>query len=555
MVSEPSSPADRGRDASGNGPSAERNAGAAPRRSLVAPTVIATVFTAMAMMMSIANQAIAAAWFGAGADYDFYRAASALPNVAMMVLLATLPAVFVPAFVEREVADSPEAAWALASRLLVAVVALTAALALALYALAPWLIGAGVLTQGTQFAPPGRGFTLTTLMLRIQLPNLVLAGAAGVLSGLCLARQAFSRPAAAPLIQTGVMLACIVLLVRPLGILALAVGSTLGPLAQVLFLLPVLRGGFRPRFDIWHPELRRMALMLAPLLAAALVSKGADLVETRVASGLAVGSLATIGFASVISDRVGNLVAQGVGLTSFPELSRHAAERDRRAFRERFSLALRFTLLIAIPTAVGLGVLRDRLVAVLLQHGRFSAADTRQVGLTLLAFLGVFVAGAVGRVVANGLYAQRRAGTLALVGLLGMLLYVALARSLPARVEPPVVGLAAAWSVTNLVNLILAFLVLRRHCGPLDGGRILRSALRMALAAAAMGAAVHVTDSRVAPWVLALEDPWRSMALAVELALLAALGFGLYAGLLRRLGGSEVAGLSAALTRLARRPA
>lgn len=509
----------------------------------------------MAMVTSVANQAIAAAWFGAGPDYDFYRAASTLPNVAMLVLLSTLPAVFVPAYLDREVNESREAAWALASRFLVGVVVVTGGLAIALFALAPWLIGAGVLTQGPQFAPPGRGFELTTLMLRIQLPNIALAGAAGVLSGLYLARHSFSRPAAAPVIQTGVMLASIILLVRPLGILALAVGSLLGPLAQVLFLLPVLRGGFRPRLDLGHPEVRRLALLLVPLIAAALVSKGADLVETRVASGLAVGSLAIIGFASVISDRMGNLVAQGVGLTSFPELSRHAAGRDTLAFRERFSLAVRFSLLIAIPTVVGLAVLRDRLIALLLQYGRFSAADTRLVGLTLVAFLGALFTAAIGRVVANGLYAHQRPRVLALVGLVGMLVYIALARTLPAHFDPPVAGLAAAWSLTNVVNLTLATLALRRQCGPLDGARIARAALRMTFAAAVMGVAIYLGDRWIAGWILGLTGLRRSLALAAELALLAALGFWLYAEILRRLGGSEVAGLTAALGKLRRRQA
>ncbi len=523
------------------------------RRSLVRPTAVATAFTAVAMAASVANQALAAALFGAGADFDFYRASSSLPNLFMLVLVSAIPVVLVPAFIALEAHRSADEAWALASRFLVGVVVATGAVAIALGVAAPWLIGAGILTDGPAFAPPGRGFALTTWMLRIQLANIVLAGMAGVLNGLHLARGAFTRPAAAPVIQTGAMLATILALHRPLGVVSLAVGSVLGPLAQVVFLLPVLRGGFRLRLDLGHPDVRRLALGLAPLVGAALISKSADVVETRVASGLPTGSLATIGFAGVIADRVSNLVSQGVALTTFPDLTRHAASGDTRAFRERLSQAIRFTLLVAIPTIVGLAVLRDRLIALLLQRGRFTADDTQMVGLTLLGFVGVLAATAAGRAVTNGLYAHERSRITAVVGVAGTALYAVLAWRLPRGFEPPVVGLAVAWSITNLFNLAVLTGLLRRQVGPLDGARIARSALRMAAAAGMMGAAAAGVDGVVAPSILALPEPARSAALAVELAALGAGGFALYLALLGRLGGTEGRGLAAALRGLGRR--
>ncbi len=526
--------------------------GAPHRRSLVGPTAVATAFTALAMATSIANQAIAAALFGAGADYDYYRAASTLPNLFMLVFVSTIPVVCVPRLIDAEVNRSAAEASALASRVLVGMALASGGLALGLCALAPWLVGGGILAHGPAFTPPSRGFTLTTWMLRVQLANVVLAAVAGVLTSLHLARHAFTRPAAAPAIQTGVMLVAILVLHRPLGVVALAVGSVLGPLAQVIVLAPVLRGSFRPRLDLGHPDVRRVASALVPLVAASLVTKGADLVETRVASGLATGSLAVIGFASVIADRVSNLVSQGVGLTSLPDLTRHAAGGDRAAFRERFSLAMRFTLVVAIPAIVGLAVLRERLIALLLERGRFTAGDTRMVGLTLLGFAGVLVATTAGRTVTNGLYAHQRSRATALVGIAGTAIYVALAYTLPPRFEPPVAGLAVAWSITNLVNLAALAWLLRQQSGPLDGARIARSALRMVVAAGVMGAAVHWADRTVAADLLALQGTARSAAIAAELCFLGVAGFALYLALLSALGGTEGRGLAAALRGLVR---
>src|SRR5258708_29871125 len=67
-------------------------------------------------------------------------------------------------------------------------------------------------------------------------------------------------------------------------------------------------------------------------------------------------------------------------------MAHQASGGDYEAMKKTFGFALRIVSFITIPAAVGLVILREPIVQVLFQHGRFVAESTRLTARALLYY-------------------------------------------------------------------------------------------------------------------------------------------------------------------------
>ena len=97
--------------------------------------------------------------------------------------------------------------------------------------------------------------------MRIALVSVVFQGLAGVLTAALYAQNRFALPAFATATYNIGIIVGVLLLARPLGPQAMAVGLVLGALAQFLLqasgLAPFWRA-YRPRIDLADPGVRRI---------------------------------------------------------------------------------------------------------------------------------------------------------------------------------------------------------------------------------------------------------------------------------------------------------
>lgn len=541
-----------------------------PRASLARPAAMATGATLAGALLGALTMAVVAALRGTGPQVDAYYAASTLPNLFMIVVPPAVAPALVPVFADLKAREGEAAAWAVASRFLIWMTLIFTALSLMLWLAAPWIVS--LLVAGEAFDVGGSNWQLCLTMLRIQLPNIALSALSGVLAGLHYARKRYVLPSATPLINSAATLLGALALWPSLGIVAVAVGSLLGPLLQVILLAPILREGFRWRKAVGtsaaepaaafldedldedradDASLRRLFKLQAPIVLAGLVAKAGPLIEAPIATSLGAGSLAVLRFGGQIASVATRILSRGIATTIFPELAEHAARSDGTAFRQRHSLALRYTMLVSMPAVAGMIVLREPMVALLLQRGAFDAASTREVGLVLLGLSGSILAVALGNTVTNALFAQSDTRTPAIQNVAFTLLYIPLALILARSVQPGILGVALAQTITAFLRVAARLRSLRRRIGPVDGRRILDSALRMAAACLPMVWLVQASHDQLAAPLLALapKDPWRSLALMAELGLLSLLGVIAYWIGLKLLRVPEAAGFEAGLRR------
>jgi putative peptidoglycan lipid II flippase len=278
------------------------------------------------------------------------------------------------------------------------------------------------------------------------------------------------------------------------GINLLGLGTTLGIVIQSIALFPIVkRAGFsfRLRFDFRRAEVSEIGGMAGWMLGYVLSQFAANLVLTVVADIASSRHGATNGtgysaftYANQLFQMPYAIIGISVISALLPRMSGHATDRRYSLVRQDFSTGVRLASVIVVPAAVFLGILGAPICELLFAHGSLSVSEARYVGevfgmlsLGLVPFM-------VTQLQLRVFYSFHDNRTPGIIGFV-MLVVGVIGDLVALNVLPPsqvVVGLGAVYGLVTVVGAAIAWPLLLRHVGSLDGWRITRSLVRMFLA-------------------------------------------------------------------------
>jgi putative peptidoglycan lipid II flippase len=420
--------------------------------------------------------------FGASGLVSVFYVASAVPTMIYDLLIGgTLSAALVPVFSQVMEEEGRPALWAVFSRVASLVAIVLAAVVLLIEALAPqiaWLLGGG-------FDPELQA--ALARMLRIIGPAVLFFGLSGMVTGLLYALKRFTYPAfGAAVFNLGIVVAAPLLAGR-LDAFSLAVGVLLGSVLQLLIQTPDLRDA-RLRFslDLAHPALRRILALYLPIGLGLLVSNAQIAIDRRLASGTGESSVAWMANATTLVQLPHGLVAVAISLAVLPTLSRLSARDDLAGFRTTLGQGLRLVLALILPATLGLLVLGKPIISLLFEHGEFVAYDTLWTARALYVYLAGLVFAAIDWPLNYAFYARHDTLTPALVGVLSVGIYLAVALALVGPLG--MLGLVLADSAKHLGHALTMLILTRRRIGILAAFRLGQTAAKALLASAGMAA-------------------------------------------------------------------
>jgi putative peptidoglycan lipid II flippase len=461
-------------------------------------------------LMGLLRQVLITGAFGASADLDAYYAATRLPEIVFnLVAGGALASAFIPTFTSfLEHKKKPEA-WQLASSIVNLITLILIAICVLAWIFAPQLVG-GILVPEFDAAQQA----LTVELLRIQLITPILFGASSLLTGILNAHQNFLLPALAPSMYWLGIIIGVFAFVPSLGVHGLAWGAVLGAGLHLGVQLPSLVK-VKPRYQVMlglHlASVRQVGRLMAPRLLGVAVVQLNFLVNTIVASGMAAGSLAAITVAFSVMLMPQQAIGQAVAIAALPTFSAQVARGKWDELRNSFVSTLRAIFLLAIPATVGLILLREPIVALLFQRGKFGPEDTQLVAWALLWFAAGLVGHSVVEIASRAFYAQQDTRTPVLVGTGAMGLNVVLSLSLPALFAQmgwmPHGGLALANSAATFLEMLVLLYIMNKRLKGLENSRLLQGLAQALIGSAVMGAAIWGWLASVgvqANWVIAI---------------------------------------------------
>jgi putative peptidoglycan lipid II flippase len=484
------------------------------------------------------RDALIAALLGAGAVADVFLVPFQIVSAARRLIgEGALNAALVPAWLKVRETQGNASAALFASRVLgtltfgLAVVALVIALVAALQ------FGALHLDRGFG------GVNAQVLTVWLMLPYLALAAPVAVLIALLNAQMRFGLAAFAPLLFNLLLIAVAFALLTLWRVetttAAVILAGTIG--AAGLVQLRVLQSsnatkavGFtRPDFD---PQMRAFLGQALPGMIASAAPQLLMLAGIAFAAATP-GAASWLYFASRLIELPLGLVGVAMGTVMVPLIARAQQDNSEAAAQhERDALSLAFAL--AAPACVGLLVLSPDITRVLFQHGAFTPDDTAWTASCLATLALGLPMQVVSKTLSASFFGRGDTRTPMIATLAGLAVTIVLAAVMRSG-GAPLIALAVAGGA--LVQAAWLIVVRPRDMVGLSRATAIRFVAIVA-AATLMGAVLYFADM-----MLGASESWAPAA--IKLAVLIALGLGIYALVLRALGVVTLGDVKAALKR------
>jgi putative peptidoglycan lipid II flippase len=348
----------------------ERSRSDAIQTTLVRAAIVTVVVTLSGSVLGLVRDLLLARLFGANGGTDAFLVAWTVPETAFpLVVEGAMSFLMIPLF-SRALTDASAEMHAIRGvvaatlpRVVVVLVTLSATVALG----APVLVR--VVAPG--LADPALAVTCT----RLTSITVLTFGITGYLSAALRARHVFGAPAAIHLAYNIGILGLMWTLHGRLGIVSAAAGVALGSVFMVVVQLPsfLRHVGLPRRFTVGGSAVTLGAF--APIGVYTLARQAQVFVERFLGSSLAPGTISHLNYAQKVA-QMPMLVALLVCTVTFPTLARAVAAGDAATARRRLEADLRTVTALIFVAVAYLVVFAPVIVRVLLEHGRFGAADT-----------------------------------------------------------------------------------------------------------------------------------------------------------------------------------
>ena len=316
------------------------------------------------------------------------------------------------------------------------------------------------------FATTPEKFQLTSDMLRVTFPYILLISLSSLAGAILNTWNRFAVPAFVPTLLNVSMIVFALFLTPYFDppVMALGWAVLVGGLAQLLFQLPHLKKiGMLvlPRLNLRDTGVWRVMKHMLPAILGVSVSQISLIINTIFASFLVAGSVSWMYYADRLMELPSGVLGVALGTILLPTLSKTYANKDRQEYSRILDWGLRLCFVLVLPCSLALAILSEPLTVSLFQYGEFTALDASMTQRALIAYsvglLGIILI----KVLAPGFYAQQNIRTpvkiavftLVVTQLLNLVFIVPLQHA----------GLALAISVGACINAGLLFWQLRKQ--------------------------------------------------------------------------------------------
>ncbi len=483
-------------------------------------------------VLGLVRELIFAAFFGAGFATDAFIIAFRIPNLLRDLFgEGALSAAFVTTFTAKLNNEGEKSAWRLANLVNNGLFLVLSLIALLGIIFSPQIVGL------LMDISPKRGtidpvkaqltFDLAVQMTRIMFPFLLMISLAAVAMGVLNTKGLFGIPASAstmfnvgsifggllcsyffaPDYIAGIASAIIHGQQPQLSqqaaaraIIGMAIGTLIGGICQWLVQVPSLRKvGYR-----WQPVLsfkdegvQQVMKLMAPAIIGAAAVQVNVLVSTNFASSLGEGPVSWLNYAFRLIQFPIGVFGVAISTATITKTAREAAQGKLDDFRKTIASSLRLTMLMTIPSTIGLVVLAKPIIGMIYERGRFTASDTNQTAEALMFYaLGLSAYSAI-KVLAPAFYALKDTRIPMLASVLSIITNYFVAKLSIEYFGIGHRGLALSVSAVAIINFALLFFFLRQKLNGIDGWELLLAFGKIIAAALLMGGACYFLSAQI----------------------------------------------------------
>ena len=170
---------------------------------------------------------------------------------------------------------------------------------------------------------------------------------------------------------------------------ALAYGVLIGGLFQFIFMYQAVLKFYHPSYSYSQAltkRLRKFFRLFFPGVIGSGVIQLNIIIGTIIASFLPVGAISHIYYADRLNQLPLAIFGIAMGIVLLPSLSKAIKNDNKKEIHNTQNRSLEFSLLISLPSAVGLYILSTPIIYILFERGAFIIEDTYYIQLKFYQF-------------------------------------------------------------------------------------------------------------------------------------------------------------------------
>ena len=466
-------------------------------KSITTAALVLGMATLGSKVLGFLRLRIFAGDIGVGNELDIYYAAFRIPDfIFNIVVFGALSAGFIPVFSKLILKGEKDRAFKTANAALNLIFILVLILCFISIIFTKDLI---------QFIAPGFDVSkkeATIELTRIMLLSPIFLLLSSIFGGILQSFKRFFVYSLSPIMYNIGIIIGAVYFMDWWGLPGLAWGVVLGSFLHFAIQISTARKlGFRYQFttDTKNTDVKKMARMVTPRLLTIVATQLNFIIITVIASTLAVGSLTVFNFANDLQSFPLGLFAISFAVASFPTLCALNDIENREKFIATLSSTAKQILFFVIPISILLFVLRAQIVRVILGYGKFTWEDTILTFNALSIFALSLFAQALIPLLTRSFWALRNAKTPFITSLISVLANLILA--FPLSKQYGVVGLAAAFSISSVLNASLLYYLVNKKIGFSCHNAIFKSTVKISFSSIAAGLFAYASLYLIEPFL------------------------------------------------------
>ena len=441
-------------------------------------------------LLGLARETVKAGLFGASGLLSAFEVAAYVPtSLYDLIIGGMVNSALVPVFSDYAAKERREQLWSVLSTVISVATSFLVLVVGLVIVLAPqiaWLVGAH------EFDDPTLTDTAIRLM-RMAAPSILFLSVASILTGALFALKRFTVPAFIGAVFNGTIV--VVALLRPDQIESLVWGMLLGSLLQIFVqLVPLRDARLRWQLDWQHPAVRRILGLYAPIVGGLVINQLAIALSYNLATRTGDQSISFMKFATTLYQFPLGLVVSAVTVATLPTLSQQA-ENHLAAFKQTLAEGLRLVITLILPATAGLFVLALPIVALLFEHGQFTAQDTEMTALVLRFYLFGLPFAAVDQMLVFASYARKDTLRPALAGVVSILIYLGTAVVLLRSMG--LLSLMIADGIKHVTHMVIMLFIIHRQIGDMSGRGIFITTIKSLVASLVVGVVAYLVGGFV----------------------------------------------------------
>lgn len=444
------------------------------------------VVTMLSKVLGFGREIVLSYFYGTSAYSDVYIVSMNIPLVVFSSIGVALVTTFIPLYQEALNSKGEERALKFSNNVMSIVVILSIIL--------------GVL--GFIFAEPlvklfavhytGEKLALAVKFVRIMIGGVVFIGLSNLMTSYLQIKGDFTIPGMIGFPNNIVIITSIILSAVTGNIYILAIGTLIGMLSQFLFQVPfAIKKGykFKPTIDFKDEYLRKMLILVLPVLIGVAVNQVNAMVDRSLASGLGDGVITALNNANRLNGFVMGLFIATLGAVIYPTLSKLSSENNKEKFAESVANSVNCINLLVIPASIGAIVLATPVVRILFERGAFDERST-VLTATALVFYSIGMVGFGLRDILDKVFYSLKDTRVPMInGIISVLLNIILNIILVKVMGHG--GLALATSLSAIICIFLLFRSLKKKIGYYGQDKIRATFIKTLIASTVMGVVTY----------------------------------------------------------------